>query len=212
MAEGNPVSFTLTASPAPTEDLTVNVSWNETGSFLTATGPSAVTIPTSRTATLSADTDDDSTDESNGSVTVNVLSGSGYTVGSPSAANVTVTDDDDAVTPGVTHVVSMSSITPDPVIEGNSISVTLAISPPFMSQDDSDRLIALRFTDSSGLGLHSNSGLAEVGSATGTVTYLVVDDEPVTTDRTVVVSLIDFRNNYAIGSPSSMTVSVTDAP
>ena len=200
VAEGNPVSFRLTASPAPTVPLTVRVRWNQAGSFLTGTRPSTVTIPTgSRTATLSANTSDDSNDESKGSVTV--IGGRGYTVGSPSAANVIVTDDDDAVT---LPVVSISSITTNPVTEGNSISITMAISPPFSGNSifAARQIVVVATTDS---GRSTVIGFAVVGSSTLTMTFSVVDDDPVTTNRPVVVTVIP-RANYSIGSPSSMTV------
>ena len=208
VAEGTTVSFRLTASPAPSVPLTVRVSWNETGSFLTATGPSTVTIPAGNsTAVLSANTVNDSTDEPNGSVSASVLSGNGYTVGSPSAANVTVTDNDATST---LPVVSISSVTPNPVTEGNTIAITLAISPPFLYSSIGDGQIILAYTDSSGLGVDGARAHATFGSSTTTVTYAVVDDDPVTTDRTVVVTVTS-RSNYSLGSPSSMTVSVTDA-
>ncbi len=93
--EGSAVSFTLTASPAPAADLTVNVSWSDPGSFLAASGSGTVTIVAStRTAPLTAATDDDDTNEQDGSVEVTVDPGSGYTVGMPRSATVDVTDDD----------------------------------------------------------------------------------------------------------------------
>ncbi|MDE0227672.1 MAG: hypothetical protein OXJ62_02315 [Spirochaetaceae bacterium] len=96
VTEGSPVSFTLTASPPPVSDLVVNVSWSEeSGSFLPATTPRAATISASApTAPLRVTTVDDDTDAQDGSVTVTVEAGSGYTVGSSGAATVTVTDND----------------------------------------------------------------------------------------------------------------------
>ncbi|MDE0447227.1 MAG: hypothetical protein OXH96_11185 [Spirochaetaceae bacterium] len=92
--EGNPVAFTLTASPPPASDLTVNVSWSGGDSFLTETPPATVTIPVSGTFALTASTDDDSVAEANDSVKVAIGAGSGYTVGSSDSATVAVTDND----------------------------------------------------------------------------------------------------------------------
>ena len=92
--EGSPVAFTLTASPPPASDLTVNVSWSGGDSFLTETPPATVTIPVSGTFSLTAETDDDSVDEANDSVKVAIGAGSGYTVGSSDSATVEVTDND----------------------------------------------------------------------------------------------------------------------
>ena len=95
VSEGSAVSFTLTAAPAPATDLTVNVSWSDPGSFLAASGSGTVTISGSmRTATLTANTDDDETAEQDGSVEVTVDPGSGYMVGMPKSATVDVTDND----------------------------------------------------------------------------------------------------------------------
>lgn len=86
---GSPVSFTLTASPPPASDLTVNVSWSDPRPLLAATPSRAVTIRASTpTAALTADT----VDGADGSVTVTVDAGSGYTVGSSATATVAVTD------------------------------------------------------------------------------------------------------------------------
>ncbi len=95
VGEGQLVPFTLTAKPAPTTELKVKVSVTETGSFLTGPIPTKVTIGAgSETALLTLQTSDDAVDEENGTVTATVEPGDGYSVGSPSSANVTVLDDD----------------------------------------------------------------------------------------------------------------------
>ena len=121
VTEGTDVSFTLTATPAPAAPLTVAVSWSEEGSFLTGTGPATVTIPTSGTATVSASTADDGTDEADGTVTLSVESGDGYTVGTPATASVTVTDSD---VPAVSVAAG-----PSPVTEGTDVEFTLTATP-----------------------------------------------------------------------------------
>ena len=97
VTEGSPVSFMLTATPAPAVALPVTVSWSEEGMFLAASrDEETVTIPTSGTVPLTADT---AADEPDGSVTVTVKDGRGYTVGRPDEAIVAVTDN---VTTGTT--------------------------------------------------------------------------------------------------------------
>ncbi len=142
VTEGGEVSFMLTATPAPVSDLTVTVSWSEQGSFLPASRPETFTIPTTGTAALSLTIPDDSAEESDGSVTVTVAAGSGYTVGSQSTATVAVTDNDRAAPVGappspppsrpVPHVPrSDVSILADrsQVVEGATISFTLTAAP-----------------------------------------------------------------------------------
>ena len=95
VGEGQLVPFILSADPVPTTALTVNVSVTDTGSFLTDTTPTQVTIAgESATKSFTFQTTDDTIDEANGTVTATVLAGTGYTVGGSSSASVTVRDDD----------------------------------------------------------------------------------------------------------------------
>ncbi len=100
VTEGGNVTFTLTPTPSPSAGITVNVSVSEAGGsdFVAATdeGDKTRTIASGSTfAVVTVPTQNDTTHESNGSVTVTVKSGTGYTVGSPSSATRTVNDDDD---------------------------------------------------------------------------------------------------------------------
>ena len=101
VAEGADAEFTVTASAAPASDLTVNVDVSDVGSFISSPAPTTVTIQAGDTsATLGVATDDDGVDEDNGNLTCEVLPGSGYIVGTPEFATVTVNDNDDG--PGIT--------------------------------------------------------------------------------------------------------------
>ena len=95
VTEGSDATFTVTASPAPTSPLTVNLTVSQSGSFGATTGADTVTIPTTGSATFTVSTTNDSTDEPDGSVTATLSTGTGYTVsGSSNAATVAVSDDD----------------------------------------------------------------------------------------------------------------------
>ncbi|MDE0162013.1 MAG: hypothetical protein OXL98_09790, partial [Acidimicrobiaceae bacterium] len=96
-SEGGSVSFTLTASPAPASDLTVSVTAAASGDFGFGALPASVTIPASGSATVTVTTTDDDVDEPDGSVTLTVDAGGGYTVGAQSSQTVDVADDDDPV-------------------------------------------------------------------------------------------------------------------
>ena len=99
--EGGDAVFTLTANPAPGAELTVNVTVAQTGAFVATgdLGTKTVTMPTSGTATYTVATEDDTTEESDGSVTLTVTSGTGYAVGTPATASVAVRNDDDTTAP-----------------------------------------------------------------------------------------------------------------
>ena len=95
--EGTDVTFTITASFAPSSALTVNVDVSEGGDVISGTAPSTVTIDANKTsAKLTVATDNDDAGEFNSVITAEVERGTGYTVGSTSSASVTVNDNDTA--------------------------------------------------------------------------------------------------------------------
>ncbi|MDW8373941.1 MAG: Calx-beta domain-containing protein, partial [Planctomycetota bacterium] len=103
-AEGtpaNPGTFTITRTGATTSALTVSFTVSGTaiaGSDYTALGTS-VTIPAGQaSATLTVTPIDDTTVESAETVIVTLAAGTGYTLGTPSSATVTIADNDGAVT------------------------------------------------------------------------------------------------------------------
>ena len=92
ITEGGAASFTISANPAPTSAITVNIGVSQTGDF-GATGAATVSV-SGATTTYTIATSDDQVDEADGSVTATVQSGTGYTVGAASTATVAVSDDD----------------------------------------------------------------------------------------------------------------------
>ena len=99
VTEGSPATYTLTATPPPAADLTVNYRVADApGADFVASGDQGTgrtaTLTTSGTATISVPTAADAIDEPSGSVTVTVTGGTGYTPGSTATASVTVTDND----------------------------------------------------------------------------------------------------------------------
>ena len=110
VAEGGAASFTVSADRAPDADLTVTLSVTEpAGSDHVAAddeGTRSVTIAKAATrAVFSVATVDDAVDEPDGSVTVTVADGDGYTISSSrGAATVAVSDDDAAATGPVLSV------------------------------------------------------------------------------------------------------------
>ena len=103
VTEGTAASFTVTADPAPTADLTVNLTVAETstggGDFVAAgdegTAKTVTILANQATATFTVATVPDTVDEPDGAVSVTVATGSGYTVsGTDSSDSVAVSDDD----------------------------------------------------------------------------------------------------------------------
>ena len=97
VTEGNAATFTVSLDSASPGALSVAVAVSETGNVLSGTAPSAVAFAAGeRSKTLSLQTDDDDVDESDSTVKVSLATGSGYTLGSRSSAEVSVTDNDEA--------------------------------------------------------------------------------------------------------------------
>ena len=122
VTEGGDAVFTLTATPAPAADLTVSVTVATDGDWGVTAGSRTVTIPTTGSATLTLATTGDDADEPDGSVTVTVADGSGWTAGDPASGTVAIRDDDAAL-PVVTIVAGAS------VTEGGDAVFTLTASP-----------------------------------------------------------------------------------
>ena len=102
VTEGGQASFTISVDPAPEEALTVNLSVADAASsdFVAAGDEGADTVMLaagSTTATFTVATVNDTGgtgDEPDGEVTVTLLAGAGYTVGTASSASVAVSDND----------------------------------------------------------------------------------------------------------------------
>ncbi|MCY4055555.1 MAG: hypothetical protein OXF67_06735, partial [Cyanobacteria bacterium MAG CAR4_bin_6] len=93
-SEGDDVTFVITATPAPTAALPVSVTVTAAGDYGISTGVRTVSIPTGGSFTLTLSTTDDTVDEADGSVTLTLGTGAGYTVGSLSSQTASITDDD----------------------------------------------------------------------------------------------------------------------
>ena len=109
--EGISTNFTLTATPAPTSDLSVQVTISANGDFGVTTGVRTVTIPTSGHIIFPVATSHDLVDEPNGSVTATLADGTDYDLGASTTATVVVLDDDDGLMPPATGVDRCSSET-----------------------------------------------------------------------------------------------------
>ena len=102
--EGASASFTIHANPAPATDVTVSVSVAQSGDWLDSPGAGtrSVTLAAGATAAgIDVATVNDNTDEPDGSVSLTLDTGTGYTVASSpnDTASVTVRDDDDPPPP-----------------------------------------------------------------------------------------------------------------
>ena len=103
ITEGSSVSFTVTATPAPSSPLSVKVQVAATGDFdASPTGLQTVTIPTTGSATLSVTTVGDNQAEPGGIISAQLLSSSGYRLSASASKRVVAIKDDDKQTIRIT--------------------------------------------------------------------------------------------------------------
>ena len=229
VTEGTAAEFTLTASPAPAADLTVTVRVTEkAGSDFVAAanqGALTVTIPSgATTATYSVPTQNDSTDEPDGSVTVDLGGGTDYLIGSPNTATVQVNDNDDppANPPVFTNQPTTATVpenstdgtavqTGDPAsdltvtatdADGDALTYSLDSASDEVFDIDSDGAITVQVEEDSAL----DHEALEEGSITVTVT---ASDGTGTASHEVTVSVTDQLEPP--GAPDEPTVAAASA-
>ncbi len=231
-------NVTINLSPAPSANITVNYSLSGTatlgadytisgvtssnGTISVSGGDTSVNIPVAIT--------DDSADEPSETLILTLTSGSGYDIGSANAHTLTITDNDDAGGGGGgggggtgggggggggtggggsdPSEVTLS-VAPNPVVEGEEITVTISLS----------QLASSAVT----IPLVLNAGTAEAGdygalasivveanqpSGTGVIATTKDDDKD---DETFTVALGTLPAGLAAGAPASVQVTITDA-
>ena len=238
VTEGTAATFTVTATPAPTAATSVSVVVTEDTSsgqdFVALSNETthmvsipASGIPGAGTATLTIATVGDSTMEPHGAVTATVSTGTGYTVGNPSSATMTVYDDDGTPLPTGPEV-SVAL----PISEGESrsdagekkvsesegttgIGFNLSADVPLPSA----LTVCVRVTESGGDRVTSGSeGIQSVnmpssgltnGSGTHTLTWTdtAVDDR----DSSVTVEVVAPNTASCSATNGSYTVSSSEA-
>ena len=203
--EGGNATFTVTADPAPATDLTIAWTVAQSGEYLDAPGAGSRTVTLKAGTTsiaLSVATVDDDADEADGSVSVTLASGTGYTVatGKGSAA-VAVRDNDEPVV----SIAGGSGVT-----EGSSASFTVSASPMPAAPLD----VTLAVGQSGDFAASGETGSRTVTvPVTGSATFEVatVDDGADEPDGSVTAS-VDAGTGYTVAaSPdNAATVAVSD--
>ena len=210
VTEGGDATFTVTASPAPASPLAVSVTVAAEGDYDIASGTRTVSIPTAGSATLTLATSDDAADEPDGSVTLTVAAGDGYTVGAPATGSVSIADDD-LPPPAVSIAAKAASVT-----EGGAAAFTLTAD----RAPDADLTVTLSVAET---GDGDHVAAADEGPATAVIakgateavfSVATVDDDVDEPDGSVTVTLKD-GGGYTVPSPpgnaAAVTVSDNDA-
>ncbi len=201
--EGGNAVFTVSANPAPTGTISVRYTVTQNGQFVSSgrLGSNKSRTLSGASATIAIPTVADSTDEADGSVTVMLTAGSGYTVGTPSAATVTVRDDDVP-----TAQFATASASADESSGIRQVRVNLSPAP--------HRGITVRYTlgGSATRGTDytaAGSASAAAGAAFVDIPVTVIDDTGQEPDETVILTLTGGAG-YQVGSRSTHTLTITD--
>ncbi|MYA83319.1 MAG: hypothetical protein F4155_02245 [Acidimicrobiales bacterium] len=213
VTEGGDASFTVTASPTPSAPLAVDVTIAQAGDFGAATGSRTVTVGTGGSATLTVSTSDDEADEADGSVSVAVDAGGGYTVSSAhGTASVAVSDDDDPPPADLPEV----SVADGSVVEGElgwlsllEFRVTLS---EVSAQDVTVRYVIRSGTAVGGLDYWGGAGQVTIwaGFRSATIGVNVKDDTRREPDETLTVELTDADGAVIADSAGAATGTIID--
>ena len=204
VTEGSAASFVLTATPPPAAALEVTVTVAASGDYGIAAGQRTVTIPTTGATTLTLATTGDEADEPDGSVTVTVDAGTGYTVGTASSGTVAIADDD--LPPPAVSVAAGSGVTEG----GDAVFTVTADRAP-----DANLAVALTVSEAQGSDFvaAADEGAKTVtilaGETAGTLTVKTEDDSADEPDGSVTAT-VTAGTGYTVGSASSGTVAVAD--
>ncbi|MGI9251686.1 MAG: Ig-like domain-containing protein, partial [Pseudohongiellaceae bacterium] len=173
VSEGTDATFTITAARGQINrpELIVNLTVTDSGSFISGTPPDSVTIVEgSNEAILTITTDDDSEDEPNGAITVDIASGDDYDLGTTgTSARIEIDDNDEPTPPHITidydarvnagKMCAASLITNKAgICEGDTLIFTLSADPV----PDSDLSVRLGRLEAGISGL--NYGLTSPGN------------------------------------------------
>ena len=177
VAEGAGAAFTVMLDRAADAALTVEVSVTQDGEVL-ANGPAgSVSIASGETrATLEVATDDDSVVEADGSVTATLTAGAGYTVGEPSAATVTVSDDDAAV--------FAVAAAPDLIEEGGTATVTVSITNGTAYAEERTVSLSVTGLDADEYRLEPATAVLAAGTTSVTAAFAALEDDAGETPET----------------------------
>ncbi|MCY3787056.1 MAG: hypothetical protein OXG47_10095, partial [bacterium] len=203
ITEGGDAAFTVTVEPAPSPAIFVNVNVADSGDFAkSGTGTRRVRVGPHGSAGFAVPTDDDGTEEPDGTFTATIQAGEGYAPSATEAsATVAVADDDPTVV----------SITAGPdIAEGGDATFTLTASPA------PDAAITVNVTvvdngDFAGDGEDGARAVTVGRSGTATLTVKTKDDEGVDEPNGTLTATVNAGTGYEpSGTHASASVAVAD--
>ncbi|BFM40476.1 Calx-beta domain-containing protein [Synechocystis sp. LKSZ1] len=203
--DGTPnLVYTFTRTGDLTNSLTVNYSLGGTatnGNDYANLGTNVIFQPGSATATVTVNPTPDSTVEPDETISLTLVAGTGYSIGTTNAVIGTIQNDDAVALPTITLAVSPSSVTEDGTPNlvytftrtgdlTNSLTVNYSISGTATNGNDYANL--------------GTNVIFQPGSAAATVTVNPTPDSTVEPDETVSLTLAA-GTGYTIGTTTAVT-------
>ncbi len=201
--EGDDAEFTVEAEGTLSSNLTVAIQVRSVGSFISGTRPRSVTVYSSNNrGTISITTRDDSNDEADGSITVELLDGNDYDLDSSNdSASVTVRDNDLPI-PSISISAKRSSIT-----EGTDAEFTVTASRTL----DADLTVRVRVTQEGTYTDDTGTRSVTIDDGDRSASFEInTDDDSVDETNGEITATIRSGTGYSVGSPSSDSVTVRD--
>jgi hypothetical protein len=204
---GDPGTFAVSRAGDVSQPLTVTLTVGGTateGADFSALGTSVVIPAGSQIAFLTVTPIEDLAIEPNETVLVTVAAGTGYTVGTPASATVTIIDNDSSI-----PIVTVSAV--DATASEAGDTGTFAV----MRAGDSSQPLTVTLTvggtategvDFSALG---TSVVIPAGSQIAFLTVTPIEDLAIEANETVLVTVAGGAG-YTVGAPASATVTIVD--
>ncbi|MGI9249991.1 MAG: Calx-beta domain-containing protein, partial [Pseudohongiellaceae bacterium] len=222
IAEGDDAVFIITSTNSPMDDTVINVMGSEKGDFVANALPTAVTLVANETTvTLTVATTDDSTDEADGSLTMQIDSTNlptNYTAGSVTIVTVVIEDNDG---PGISVADSSSAETDGQMVFTIALSDT-PVEQTQVSWTTADDMTpgAMRATTgndppATGTDYIMTSGTLTFAAGASTislnVTVKIVNDDAVEPDETFLLVLSSPTNEATLaGAEATGTITSED--
>jgi hypothetical protein len=206
---GDPAVFRIARSGSTVSNLMVGFQVLGSASSPTdyETIASSVTIPAGASfIDLPIIPVDDAADETNETVTINLLSAPGGRIGTPDLATVTILDNDDSTTLPAVNIVATDPVASEP----GSDTATLTISRT--GDTSSDLTVTFSVGGSAGSGDYTAIGTTATipaGASAATVTITPLDDSTFETNETVIVTLT-LLSHYRVGVSAVATAVIED--
>jgi hypothetical protein len=202
----DPGVFTITRTGSTASAVTVNFIISGTasnGTDYTALG-SSVTIPVgAASSTVAVSPVDDSVFEGSETVILTLSAGTGYSVGSPSSATVTIADND---LPTVTVSATDANASETP---GDAGTFTVTRTGSAVAALTVNFTLSGTAVNGSDYTTIASSVTIAAGASSAALIVTPIDDTAVEGSETVILTL-SVNANYSVGSPSSGTVTIAD--